>query len=173
MGLQHSVWRPAFLLCYLNKHELFLFLIHLPVWVWILHQSLLSCVLDSARPLLLVQFRSQVEIRRPTARRRPLSPIEHLPTLHCGIAYIIDPKVVQNTAGAYLILLSFTHSFLFLLCYLLLPCQLLEVLLEPLVICRMHRFSLWYELLLQVNLLLDPLAIVRFDISQIVILALG
>lgn len=37
----------------------------------------------------------------------------------------------------------------------------------------MHRFSLWYELLLQVDLLLDPVAIVRFDISQIVILALG
>ena len=64
------------------------------------------------------------------------------------------------------------HSFLFLLSYLLLSCQLFEVLLEPLVICRMHRFSLWYKLLLQVDLLLDPLAIVRFDISQIVILAL-
>lgn len=36
----------------------------------------------------------------------------------------------------------------------------------------MHRFSLWYKLLLQVDLLLDSLAIVRFDISQIVILAL-
>jgi hypothetical protein len=37
----------------------------------------------------------------------------------------------------------------------------------------MHRFSLWYELLLQVELLLDPLAIVCFDVSQIVMLALG
>lgn len=96
-----------------------------------------------------------------------------MPALHCGIPGVVGPKVVENTFRARLVLLSFLHPFLFLFSYLLLPCQLLKVLLESLVIRRMHRFSLWYELLLQVDLLLDPVAIVRFDISQIVMLALG
>ena len=150
LGLQSSAWWPASLLWFLNEHELFLFLIHLTVLVWILHQPLLSRVLDSARPLslLLVEFRSQVQIRRSTARCRSLSPLEHMPALDRGIRYVIRHIVVWNTSWARLVLLSFLHSFLFLLSYLLLSCQLFEVLLEPLVICRMHRFSLWYKWLL-------------------------
>lgn len=96
-----------------------------------------------------------------------------MPALHRGIPRVIGPKVVENTSRARLVLLSFLHPILFLFSYLLLSCQLLEVLLESLVIRRMHRFSLRYELILQVDLLLDPLAIVRFDISQIVMLTLG
>jgi len=100
-----------------------------------------------------------------------------MPTLdratHCSIPGLIGHEIICNTSIASLLLLSFISFFLFLLSYLLLPGQLLKVPLEPLVICCMHRFSLRNELLLQVNLLLDPLAIVRFDVSLIVMLALA